>query len=155
MVVSFMTVRGGFPKKSASCRSMGLLPPDGLRKVNWWSPVTSPMTYMGARSRRATEVSWSTSLLLITRPIRSCDSLPMISLAERVGSPTGSLLMSMVPPVDSTSSERQLRWPPAPWSWSDITGLWSLSAMALRALYTLFCISGLARCTALSSMALS
>ena len=39
------------------------------------------------------------------------DSSP---LADNVGSPTGSLSKSIFPPVSSTSSDRQLRCPPAP-----------------------------------------
>ena len=88
-------------------------------------------------------------------PIRSCDSFPIISLDERVGSPIGNLPISIFPPVASTSSLSAFRWPPAPWSWIEIIGLVSLSASARITFDTRFCISGLARCTALSSMELS
>ena len=60
----------------------------------------------------------------------------------------------MAPPVSSTNSDRQLRCPPAPWSCIDIIGLLGDSTRVRIALATRFCISGLERCTAFSSIEL-
>ena len=76
--------------------------------------MTSPTVYIGARSRSATRFKVSISSSAITSPIRSCDSLPIISFADSVGSPTGSASRSIKPPVSSTSSDKQFKWPPAP-----------------------------------------
>ena len=60
--------------------------------------------------------------------------LPTISFALSVGSPIGSLSMSIRPPVASTSSLRQFKCPPAPWSWIEMIGLTPSSEMARIAL---------------------
>ena len=145
-------VFGELPNMSAMPRSMGFSPL-ARSNTNWSSPVVSPTTYSGARSRWAIRSINGISSGFTTIPMRSWLSLPTISLADRVLSPMGSESRSMCPPVASTSSERAFRWPPAPWSWIDTIGFVSLSARALITLLTRFCISGLALCTALSSIA--
>ena len=139
-----MMVRGGFPNIYSSLMSMGFTP-SACSKTNFISSVVSPTTYIGERSRSAIRRTRSTSFSSIRIPIRSWLSFPMISLAESVGSPIGSLLMSMWPPVASTNSERQFKCPPAPWSWIETIGLSSDSAMVRITFATRFCISGLAR----------
>ena len=72
--------------------------------------------YNGALSLSAIFFNFLVSLGDIINPILSCDSLPIISLADSVGSPNGRESISIVPPVFSTNSDRQFKCPPAPWS---------------------------------------
>ena len=146
-------VRGGLPNIYSNLISIGLTP-SACSKTNFISLVVSPTTYIGARSRSAIRLTRSTSFSSISKPIRSWLSLPMISFADKVGSPIGNWLISICPPVASTNSDRQFKWPPAPWSWIETIGLSSDSAIERITLAARFCISGLARCTAFSSIPL-
>ncbi len=154
IVSSSRIVLGDFPNMCSSFQSIGFLSLSLSINRKFPSSVTSPTMYMGALSLSEIFLRRCVSFSFITNPILSWDSFPAISLSERVGSPTGSLRISISPPDSSTNSDRQLRCPPAPWSWIETTGLCSDSAIALIALHTRFCISGLARCTAFNSMAL-
>ena len=107
-------VLGELPKMSERLTSIGFSPVVFDSKVKRSSLVTSPTSYIGERSLSAILPNKAASSFPMTRPIRSCDSLPIISLADRVGSPIGNLSKSILPPVSSTNSERQLRCPPAP-----------------------------------------
>ena len=152
MVESVMMVFGELPNMSSMAKSIGLLPVFCPSKVKRLLAVTSPTWYIGERSLSAIRCKVSISFWPITKPILSCDSLPMISLADRVGSPTGNLSKSISPPVSSTNSDRQFKWPPAPWSCMETIGFSSLSTKPRMALAARFCISGLERCMALSSI---
>ena len=144
---------GGLPNIYSSLISIGFTP-SACSKTNFMSLVVSPTTYIGARSRSAIRFTRATSSSFINKPMRSWLSFPTISFAERVGSPIGNLLISMCPPVASTNSDKQLRCPPAPWSWIETIGFSSDSAIARITLAARFCISGLARCTAFNSIPL-
>ena len=63
---------------------------------------------VGDSTLSATLRTYSMASSLMSKPIRSCDSLAIISFAESVLSPTGRFAMLMRPPHSSTSSERQL-----------------------------------------------
>ena len=115
-VLSAIIVLGELPNISSKAKFIGESPVFEDWKENRSSPVTSPTSYMGARSLSAIFLSVSMSFFPITKPIRSCDSLPIISLAESVGSPIGKAFKSILPPVSSTNSDKQFRCPPAPWS---------------------------------------
>ena len=151
-VSSVITVLGELPKRALRSKSIGRVPFFSEAILKCLSSVTTPTSYIGARSRSAIVFSWAIAFSGNTKPIRSCDSLPIISLSDKVGSPTGSLSKSILPPVSSISSERQFRCPPAPWSCIDTIGFSSDSTIARIALAARFCISGLERCTALSSI---
>ena len=107
-------VFGELPNISERSRSIGFLPLLEPSKVKRLESVTSPTSYIGERSLSATRLSVSMSFSPITNPIRSWDSLPIISFEESVGSPTGSLSKSIFPPVSSTNSLKQFKCPPAP-----------------------------------------
>ena len=85
-----MMVLGELPNKSLRARSIGRVPLRLDSKTKRLSPVTSPTTYMGARSRSAICRKRSSLSGGTISPMRSCDSLPMISFMESVGSPMGS-----------------------------------------------------------------
>ena len=109
-----MMVFGELPNISESSKFIGVSPVVPEVNLKVWSPVTSPTLYMGERSRAEIRSKRSKSFSPMTKPIRSWDSLPINSFLERVGSPTGNLSVSMVPPVSSTNSDRQFKCPPAP-----------------------------------------
>ena len=145
-------VLGELPNMSSKAKSIGLSPLVLDSNVKRSFPVTSPTVYIGERSRSAMLFNVSICFSAITNPIRSWDSLPIISFADRVGSPTGKASKSMCPPVSSTNSLKQFKCPPAPWSWIDTMKFSSLSTIPRTAFAARFCISGLERCTALSSI---
>ena len=149
-----MMVFGELPNISPSARSIGFSPEVLLSKVNCRSSVTFPTEYSGVLSRSAIFLMVMRSFSPMTNPILSWDSFPIISFADKVGSPTGSASRSIFPPVSSTNSLRQFKCPPAPWSWMETIGFSSASTIARMVLAALFCISGLERCTALSSIPL-
>src|SRR5690606_10910553 len=107
-------VLGDEPNISSKAKSIGFSPVVEDSKVKQLLLFTSSTLYIGERSRSATRCNVSRSFLPITNPIRSCDSLPIISLADNVGSPTGNLSKSIKPPVFSTNSDKQFKCPPAP-----------------------------------------
>ena len=109
MVVSDMMVFGELPNMSSNARSIGVSPLFLDSKVNLLFPVTSPTVYIGERSLFAIFCKVSECFSAITNPILSCDSFPMISLADNVGSPTGNLSKFILPPVSSTNSDKQFK----------------------------------------------
>ena len=65
-----MMVRGGLPNISSKRRSIGQVP-SRWAKTNRMSPVVSPTTYIGARSRSAMRRTLAVSSSLINKPMRS------------------------------------------------------------------------------------
>ena len=143
-VLSSIMVFGEEPNICSTARSNGRTP-SACSKAKRWSPVVSPTVYIGARSRSAIFCTCSMALSSMSSPIRSCDSFAIISFADRVLSPIGSLSIFINPPHSSTSSDKQFTWPALPWSCIDTIGLLSSSPRARITLYARFCISGLAR----------
>ena len=152
-VLSTMYVFGDEPNICSTARSNGLTP-SACSKAKRWSPVVSPTVYIGARSLSAIFCTCSIASSSMRSPILSWLSFAIISFADSVLSPIGSLSMCMRPPHSSTSSERQLTCPAEPWSCMETIGFLSSSPRALTTLYALFCISGFALCTAFSSIPL-
>ena len=136
-------VCGELPKKWPKSRSTQLRFDFSECMVNLLSSVTRPTMYTGALSLSHILINSSIFSFFIINPILSWDSFPIISLFESVGSPIGKLSNSINPPVSSTSSVKQFKWPPAPWSWIETIQFFSFSKVPLMAFATLFCISGL------------